>query len=498
MILRLLGVVYAFAFLAAALQLVPLMGAHGLTPLDLMIRHYAAYFGSVGGAFTRAPSLFWFWHTDAALLIVSWAGFALACAVVLGFANSVALLVLWALYMSIVHTGQIWYGYGWETQLLETGFLAVFLCPLLDPRPFGRRPPPTPVIWLFRWLIFRIMLGSGLIKLRGDPAWRDLTALFYHFETQPIPNGLSRWFDFLPHGVLRGGVVFNHLAELAAPFFVFGPRLARRIAGGVIVLFQVVLILSGNLSFLNWLTIVPALACFDDDLWARIVPRCLARRAERAAADASPSMSGIYASWALALAVALLSVAPVLNLLSPRQIMNTSFSYDPLDLVNTYGAFGSVTRERMTVVFQGTDSDSPHGGGAEWRDYPYLAQPVDVNRRPRQVAPYQPRLDWQMWFAAMGPPNRNYAWTLNLIWKLLHNDPGTLSLFGGNPFPDRPPRYIRAVLFRYRFAPPDDPQRRWWIREPVEIWLRPLSVDTPELQADLRSYGWLPPQDPVR
>ena len=148
-----------------------------------------------------------------------------------GFANALLLAVLWVLYMSIVHVGQDWYGYGWEIQLLETGFLAIFLCPLLDPRPFPRREPPMAVIWLFRWLVFRIMLGAGLIKLRGDPAWRDLTALYYHFETQPIPNPLSRWFHFLPRVVLRIGAGFNHVAELVAPWFVFGPRIARQLAG---------------------------------------------------------------------------------------------------------------------------------------------------------------------------------------------------------------------------------------------------------------------------
>src|SRR5678815_865146 len=161
------------------------------------------------------------------------------------------LTVIWFLYMSIVHAGQDWYGYGWEIQLLETGFLAIFLVPLFDPRPFPRRAPPIALIWLFRWLAFRIMLGAGLIKIRGDAAWRDLTALFYHFETQPIPNPASRAFHFLPHVALRAGVVFNHAAELVAPWFVFGPRLARRVAGVVIAAFQCTLIASGNLSFLN-------------------------------------------------------------------------------------------------------------------------------------------------------------------------------------------------------------------------------------------------------
>ena len=243
--------------------------------------------------------------------------------------------------MSFVHVGQVWYGYGWETQLLETGFLAIFLCPL-DPRPFPRREPPLAVIWLFRWLIFRIMLGSGLIKIRGDPVWRNLTALYYHFETQPLPNPLSRWFHFLPRLALELGVVFNHAAELIAPFLVFWPRIGRHLAGAVIVCFQLVLILGGNLSFLNWLTIIPALACFDDGIWARVLPRTLIRRAQAAESAAEPSRPMQAAAWTVTALVAGFSIQLVANMISSHQIMNTSFN--PLDLVNTYGAFGRLAR----------------------------------------------------------------------------------------------------------------------------------------------------------
>ena len=161
---------------------------------------------------------------------------------------------------------EVWYGFGWELQLLETGFLAIFLCPLFDGRPFPKRPPPVVVIWLYRWLIVRIMLGAGLIKLRGDECWRDLTCLVYHYETQPVPNPLSALLHDLPVWFHKIGVLFNYVCELIAPFFAFGPRRARHVAGVLMVSFQLALILSGNLSFLNWLTIIPALACFDDSL----------------------------------------------------------------------------------------------------------------------------------------------------------------------------------------------------------------------------------------
>lgn len=485
-LLRLLGLVYAAAFMAAANQIVPLIGSHGLLPLDTFLSRVSDYFGSRSAGFFRLPSIFWFSHSDAALLAAAWAGFALSCAVAVGFANGIVLIVLWALYMSFVHLGQDWYSYGWETQLLETGFLAIFLCPLVDPRPFPRREPPIAVIWLFRWLAFRIMLGSGLIKLRGDPVWRDGTALFYHFETQPIPNPLSRWFHFLPRMILRLGVGLNFLAELVAPWFVFWPRIARCLAGMVIIGFQIVIILSGNLSFLNWVTIVPALACLDDAAWAKVLPRSLVRRAAVASAAARPSQPMRIASWVVAGLVLVLSIQPVTNLISSEQVMNTSF--DRLNLVNTYGAFGSVGKERLNVVFEGTDSEFPTSD-SDWKPYPYKGLPVDPARRPRQIAPYQPRLDWQMWFAAMASP-REYPWTVHLVWKLLHNDPGALSLFDGNPFPLHPPRFVRAVLYRYTFAPPGNREGLWWEREKLGVWLPSLAADDPRLKEFLNAYGW--------
>jgi len=428
--------VYAAAFLAAARQILPLIGSHGLLPAHSFLERVQNVLGSPTAGFIRLPSLFWFAHPDAVLQGTAWIGFALSCVVAAGYANAILMTVLWALYMSFVHVGQEWYGYGWEIQLLETGFLAIFLCPLLDGRPLPRREPPVVVIWLFRWLIFRIMLGAALIKLRGDVAWRDLTALYYHFETQPIPNPLSRWFHFLPRWILKAGVLFNHIAELVAPWFAFYPRAGRHVAGAIIVLFQITLIIGGNLSFLNWLTIVPALACFDDSFWSKLMPRALVDRAIAGAARAQPSVPMQRVAWVVAVIIGLLSFQPVLNIVSSQQIMNTSF--DPLDLVNTYGAFGTVGRERLNVVFEGTDGGAADPG-AVWKAYPYEALPVELNRRPRQIAPYQPRLDWQMWFAAMGSPDQ-YPWTLHLVWKLLHNDPGALSLLGGNPLTKKQPR----------------------------------------------------------
>ena len=484
-ILRLLGFVYLAAFVSLATQVLPLIGHDGLLPASDYLARLVDHFGSQSRAFREVPTVFWLDASDRVLVAGAWLGVALSVPVLLGYANALLLAVLWALYLSYVHIGQLWYGYGWEIQLCETGFLAIFLVPLLDPRPFPRRPPPTVVIWLFRWLTFRIMLGAGLIKLRGDPCWRDLTCLYYHYETQPIPNPLSRSFHFLPRWVHRGGVLFNHLAELVAPWTALAGRNARHTGGAIMVVFQLTLILSGNLSFLNWLTIVPILAYFDDSLWRGVLPRALVARAERAAADAQPSRAQAVAAWSVAALVAFLSIAPVSNLLSNRQMMNTSF--DPLDLVNTYGAFGTVGRERDEIVFEGTADADPES--ATWRAYEFPCKPGDPLRRPCIVAPYQPRLDWQIWFAAMTTPDRA-PWTLHLVWKLLQGDRGVMRLLANDPFPDAPPRFVRALFYRYQFAEPGNPEHAWWKRTLVGTWLPPLSRDDPRLQRIVAAYDW--------
>ncbi len=371
-ILRLLGFVYAVAFLVAAQQLVPLIGEHGLTPANHFLASIHTQLGSDMAGMLRVPTLFWLGISDHSLSIFAWVGFALSLVVVGGYANAILLVILWMMYMSIVHVGQIWYGYGWEIQLLETGFLSIFLCPLVDGRPFPKCRPPLLVFWLFRWLGFRIMIGAGLIKLRGDPCWRDLTCLYYHYETQPIPNPLSRYLHFAPHWFHQFATAWNHFIELIVPWFSFGPRSARHIAGVLLVSFQIVLIISGNLSFLNYVTIIPFLACFDDTFLRRVLPARLVRRAERAAQQSEPSRINNTIAIALSILVMYLSAAPVLNLVSGRQLMN--YSYDPLDLVNTYGAFGAVGRERPEIIFEGTE-DASITADTKWKEYQFKAKP---------------------------------------------------------------------------------------------------------------------------
>lgn len=490
--LRLLGLVYSVAFFSLYKQLLPLFGSRGLLPVSVFLRSIEAHYGSGAGAFKQLPTLFWFGSSDGTLVFAAALGAALSIALLLGVTNAVVQIVLWALYLSFIHVGQIFYGYGWESLLVETGFLSIFLCPLRSIHPYpAHSPPQAPVIWLLRWLVFRLMLGAGLIKLRGDACWTDLTCLLYHYETQPNPNPLAYWLHHMPRWFHVAGVLFNHLVELIAPFFVFGPRPARHIAGVLLVAFQVFLIASGNLSFLNWLTIAICIACFDDRLLARLLPRRLrdlAARAQEAAPKTVPLARRIPI-YALVAVVAILSLAPVENLLSSHQRMNSS--YDPLRLVNTYGMFGGVGRRRPEVVIEGTRSETPDDS-AEWVEYQLPCKPGDVRRRPCVITPYHYRLDWQVWFAAMSKVDRQ-PWLINLVYKLLKADPGVRSLLAVDPFGDEPPRYIRAKLYDYSFTKPGDDA--WWTRTEIDLYLRPVSLDDPSLSAYVKQRPWLDGRD---
>jgi len=343
------------------------------------------------------------------------------------------------------------------------------------------------VIILLRWLTFRLLLGAGLIKLRGDPCWRDLTCLLYHYETQPNPNPLSWYFHHAPAWFHRFEVAFNHFVELVAPWFVFGPRRARLAAGVLLVVFQIVLILSGNLSFLNWLTIAVAVASFDDGAFARLLPASLRARLQPHLAAAGQATKGRrIAVYALAAVVAVLSVNPVANLISSGQVMNTSF--DPFGLVNTYGMFGGIGRERYEIVLEGT-ADDPGAADARWVEYDFKCKPGTPGRRPCWISPYHYRLDWQMWFQDM-PGAPMDPWFVHMVAKLLHGDPAVRALLAPGPFEDRPPRALRAKYYRYEFTDAGDRSGAWWKRAFVSDYLPPLTADDPRLVEYLRRQGW--------
>jgi Lipase maturation factor len=454
-----LGVIYLVAFAVAINQFRPLLGARGLLPVP----HYVRLAG-----WSRAPSLFTLHYSDRFLGVVAWTGAGLAALVVLGVpeqgpigVSMLAWLILWVLYLSIVNVGQTFYGFGWESLLLEAGFLAAFLGP-------ADVAPPVPVIILLRWLLFRVEFGAGLIKMRGDRCWRRLTCLDYHHETQPMPNPLSWWFHRLPAPLHRVEVAANHVTQLVVPFLLFTPQPYASVAGVMMIVTQGWLVLSGNFSWLNVVTMTLAFSALDNRILEVVLP------ASPPAQLADPSAWFGSVVVALAATFVVLSWWPVRNMASSHQAMNLSFNR--LHLGNTYGAFGTISRERHEVVIEGT-GDAAVTPSTEWRPYEFKGKPGDPRRRPPQVAPYHLRLDWLMWFAALSPA---YAepWLPRLAARLLEGDGATLRLLHrrGNPFPDHPPAFVRARLFRYRYT--TRAERRadgaWWVRTEVGIYLPPV------------------------
>jgi hypothetical protein len=479
--LRGLGAIYFVAFVAAAQQLGPLVGPDGLLPAEALL---APLRRDGWSAIVEVPTLFLAVPaTDASLSILAWVGAALALSVALGASNAVLMTALWALHLSIVHVGQTFWAFGWELLLAETGFLAIFVAPLRSLAPFARtRAPATSIVMaLHRWLLFRVMLGAGLIKLRGDPCWRELTCLDTFYETQPLPSPLSPLWHFAPTFVRHGGVLINHVVELIVPFAYFAPPRPRAIAGLVTIAFQLMLIAGGNLSYLNWLTIVIALGCFDDEHLTRVVPRSLSDKLARTGAT---DRATVATTVVLAVVIGMLSVPVVLNMLSRGQQMNASF--DPFEIVNTYGAFGSVETVRDELVIEGSLADDPHDEAA-YRAYELPCAPGDPRRRPCFVAPYPMRLDWQIWFAAMHDDVGRSPWLVHLVWQILHGEGTALTLFSRVPF-DRPPRWLRIRRFRYRLSATRDV---WWTREVEDDgWMRPIDRDDARLREYVEAMGW--------
>src|SRR5205823_1133305 len=351
-----------------------------------------------------------------------------------------------------------------ETLLLEAGFLTIFAGG-------SASAPSTLLVWMWRWVLFRVMFGAGLIKLRGDPCWHDLTCLNYYFETQPMPNPLSWHFHWMPATVHRAGVAFNPFAELVVPFGYFAPQPICGVAGAITIVFQLVLIASGNLSWLNWLTIVLAIPTLDDRWLAHvpIVPAFMHPPVHPA------HLAHRLAIYALAFVVVVLSIAPAMNMLSPNQMMN--YSFNPFHLVNTYGAFGGITRTRNEIVIEGTNDPAPDAS-ATWREYEFRGKPGEETRTPPQIAPYHLRLDWLMWFAAMSSPYE-HPWFEPLLERLLEGDRATLGLLRTNPFPDHPPRFVRAQYYWYRFTTPEERRAtgEWWHREPRAMYFPPVNLE---------------------
>lgn len=456
--------IYLIAFIAAARQFRALIGERGMLPVPRFVERVP---------FGTAPSIFHFHYSDRFFAVISWVGAALSAAFVAGafdwiplWAATLNWLLLWVLYLSIVNVGQRWYGFGWESLLLEAGLLAMLLGN-------DETAPSMLVVWLVCWLLFRVEFGAGLIKLRGDPCWRDLSCLDYHHETQPMPGPLSWFFHHLPKPLHRVEVAGNHFAQLLVPFALFAPQPVASAAAAIVIATQLWLVLSGNFAWLNWVTIVLAFGVIDHAAFASVLPM--------PDVPASPETPLWFACLVIAFTAltAFLSYWPVRNMISSHQRMNASFN--PFHLGNSYGAFGSIGRVRMEVVVEGTD-EPEITAQTVWKEYGFKGKPGDPHRLPRQWAPYHLRLDWLMWFAALSPV---YAmdWLGPFVNRLLRNDAPTLRLLRHNPFPDSPPLYVRAQLYEYRFTTWQELRREhsWWHRTLIGEYLPPVALGHAEL-----------------
>lgn len=456
--LRLLGVIYFAAFVSLVPQICGLAGNDGLLPAsELLARrdHWGA------ARYWRWPTLCWVDSSDRALLALTGTGAVAALLLVMGVAPLPLLLLLWVLYLSLFTVGRMFLSYQWDVLLLEAGFLALLLAtPELMPHFPPRRAPPVGAIWLGWWLLFRLMFWSGAVKLRsGDSAWRSLTALQHHYQTQPLPTPLAWYAHQLPAAFHKGCAILVFLIELGAPFLVLGPAPAKFVGAGLILGLMVAIQLTGNYAFFNLLAMSLCVLVFDDRAFNRVwhwVPAAPLEPAGRVA--------GAMA-WLVALLVLFFSVDSLAALLRkevrwPAPLARLREMLEPFHLVNSYGLFAVMTTWRAEIILEGSQD------GHTWRPYQFRWKPGDVRRAPRFIAPHQPRLDWQMWFLALGA-RVSSSWFDRLRERLIEGSPAVLRLFQNDPFPEGPPRFVRVVYYDYRFTNREERRATgaWWVRE---------------------------------
>jgi hypothetical protein len=444
--IKALGAVYLIAFVSFGAQAAGLIGSQGILPVANFLHGMREALGA--RAFWYAPTVFWLASSDLALRIAWIAGAALSIVLMLGFFRRVCLVALLILYLSISTAGQDFWSFQWDILLTEAGFLAVFA------------DGSSARAWLYRWLLFRLMFMSGAVKLlSGDPTWRDLTALTYHYETQPLPTPIAWYMHQLPVWFQKASTVCVFLVELLVPFLIFAPRKPRRIAAWLLIGLQVLIFLTGNYTFFNLLAIALCVFLFAGPPPHPAQPETRTHRAVT------------IALMVFVLTTSALQFLEMFRLPLPAPAGQYLAWISPLRLVNSYGLFAVMTTTRPEIIVEGSND------GTAWTPYEFRFKPGDVKRAPPWVAPYQPRLDWQMWFAALGNVGEN-RWFYNFAARLMQGSPPVLGLLERNPFPGSPPRYIRAVIYDYRFT--DFAERRrtgaWWRREEKATYLRPISL----------------------
>jgi hypothetical protein len=480
--LRALGIIYGIAFISLAVQVQGLIGRHGILPAAELLEQEKKLWGK--RRFLLLPSVCWWNCRDGFLKFLCWVGALLSLLLVLGIAPVVVLALLWLFYLSLFTVGRIFLSYQWDILLLETGFLAIFLAPLEMLPSWPPVASPSPVIlWLYCWLLFRLMLASGVVKWRsGDPNWRRLRALKYHYETQPLPTALSWYAHQMPIWFHKLSALVLFAIEIVFPFLLFGPPLWRCLAVTAFVLLMLLIMLTGNYCFFNLNTIALCLLALDDSIYVRFLPM-----------EFSTIIVAQVPQWPwwiigpIALLILVLSLERLLHLFRVQGRWITlleQFSswFEPFRLTNSYGLFSVMTTVRLEIIIEGSQD------GQTWLPYEFKWKPGDVRRPPRWVQPHQPRLDWQMWFAALGDYHAN-PWFVALLLRMLQGKPEVLALIKTNPFPAHPPRLIRAVLYEYHFT--DWTARGtnlWWRRE--RRWLY-----SPVLSLRGREEQFMPPAD---
>ncbi len=449
--LRLLGGIYLIAFYSIAGQILGLAGSEGIVSFAEKLARIEQpdIFD-----YLRQPTIFWLNSSDSALLAAAWSGCVAAVFIIVGRWQRAALVMAYVLYLSIYHACQPFLNFQWDGLLLESGFLAIFLT-----------PRSRVVVLLFRWLLFRLRFMSGLSKLTfGDPSWSGLTALNTYFHVQPLPTPLAWYADRLPEWLLRAGTAGTLFVELVVPFMMFLPRGWRFAAAWLTILWQILIILTSNHNWINFLTIVLCLFLFDDRALARVTwPRLRMHLGVDRETVAGGPLVVRLATGAMAAVILFVSVAHFRELATVKPLtgpVGVALDYaEAYRVVNKYHVFPNMRRERIELELWGSVD------GDDWRLYEFKYKPGDLNKRPPVVLPLQPRLDWQMWFVTLGPVHM--PWFYDFLQALLKNSPPVIALLKNNPFPDRAPRYIRVYAYRYEFSSAVQRERtgQWWSRE---------------------------------
>lgn len=458
------GVVATFATASLWAQLPGLFGSHGIAPMAETMEAMR----TANVSFWSAPTVLWLGSSDLVLHLVLAACVGASICIAAGLAPRWACVTLFVGWLSLVQAGAPFLNFQWDILLVECAVLFAFLAPG-GARPFQREAfvePSWPARFAFAVLACKVTLGSGIVKLAsGDPSWRDLTALTYHWWSQPLPTWTSVVANEWPLAVQKLLCAVMFVLELPIPVLALGPRPARLVAAVGLAAMQFGLLVAGNYSYFNALTLVLSLPLLDDVALSKVVtsftPSAPSPRSTR-----SPLL---VVGWVLAASYAFFSVTSFSRrFVYEPPLEGVRMTLAPFHVFNAYGAFAVMTKSRPEIIVEGS------ADGVTWKPYEFPWKPGRLDRRPDFVAPWQPRLDWQMWFASLGTCESN-PWFLSFQHKVLHGESTVLALLDENPFGAAPPKFLRSTTYEYRFAPLGE-ARVWWTRTLTGPYCPPLAL----------------------